>query len=349
MASEECSYSLSEIVARLGGEVLGDDKTVIRGVASLQSAGADSVTFLTDARYATQLSESRAGAVIVGEGARHATDRPRIVCADPHVYFARVCVLFNPVPSPRAGQHPTAVIDATAVISPRAEIGPLAVIGRNVRIGEGSVIGAGCFVGDDSRIGTETRLKPNVTVYHGCTIGDRVILHSGAVVGSDGFGLAMENGRWMKVPQIGGVIIGDDVEIGANTAIDRGALDNTVIEEGVKLDNQIHVAHNVRIGAHTAIAACVGIAGSTTIGRNCRIGGAAGIAGHLAITDNVEISAYTAVIKPIPRPGQYSGVFGFEPHAKWLRNAALMRNLSDLFKRVRELEKELKQKKRSKS
>lgn len=347
MADAAFVFSLGEIVERLGGEALGDRKTAIRRVASLQSATPESITFLADARHAAQLNESRAGAVIVAEQTRNATDIPRIVCADPHLYFARVCTLFNPLPAPRAGHHPTAVIDDSAVISPRAEIGPFAVIGRNVRIGDDCVIGAGCFVGDDSRIGSETRVSPNVTIYHGCTIGDRVILHSGVVVGSDGFGLAMENGRWLKVPQIGGVIIGDDVEIGANSAIDRGALDNTVIEEGVKLDNQIHIAHNVRVGAHTAIAACVGIAGSTTIGKYCRIGGAVGIAGHLTITDNVEISAYTAVIKPIPRPGQYSGVFGFEPHAKWLRNAALMRNLTDLFKRVREVEKKLGQKKRS--
>jgi UDP-3-O-[3-hydroxymyristoyl] glucosamine N-acyltransferase len=349
MAGEPSSFSLGEIVERLGGEVIGDPKTTVRRVAPLESATPDSITFLADERYASRLGKSRAGAVIVGESARPATGIPRVVCADPHAYFARVSELFNPPREVCPGSHPSAVIDASAVISPGAQIGPLAVIGRNVEIGEGSKIGASCCVGNNTRIGRHARLEANVTIYHGCTIGDRVIVHSGVVIGADGFGLAMEHGRWIKVPQIGGVVIGNDVEIGANTTIDRGALEDTVIEEGVKLDNQIQIGHNVRIGAHTAIAACTGIAGSVKIGRHCRIGGAAGIAGHIVITDHVDISGYTAVTKSIDRPGRYSGLYGFEPHARWRKNAVQLRHLGKLAERVRALEKKQAQKKRSKS
>jgi UDP-3-O-[3-hydroxymyristoyl] glucosamine N-acyltransferase len=347
MAGEPRAYSLQEIVERLGGELVGDPQTKVWRVAALDSATPDSITFLANERYASQLGGSRAGVVIVGEAMREATRLPRVVCSNPHAYFARVSVLFNPPADARPGKHPTAVIDPSAVIAPDAEIGPLVIAGRNVRIGKGSVISAGCFLGDDTRVGDHARLFANVTVYHGCAIGDRVIVHAGAVIGADGFGIALENERWVKVPQIGGVVIGSDVEIGANTTIDRGAIDDTVIEEGVKLDNQIQIGHNVRIGAHTAIAACTGIAGSTKIGRHCRIGGASGIAGHIVITDNVEISAYTAVTKSIDRPGRYTAVYAFEPHAQWLRNAVQLRHLGELADRVRELEKKLANPKRS--
>ena len=349
MAGEPSSLSLGEIVERLGGELIGDPGTTVRRVASLESATPDSITFLADERHASRLDKSRAGAVIVGESARRATGMPRVVCADPYAYFARVSGLFNPPAKVCPGSHPSAVIDPSAVISPEAEIGPLAVIGCNVQVGEGTRIGANCCLGDGTRIGRHSRLEANVTVYHGCTIGDRVVVHSGAVIGADGFGLAPEHGRWIKVPQIGGVVIGNDVEIGANTTIDRGALEDTVIEEGVKLDNQIQIGHNVRIGAHTAIAACTGIAGSVKIGRHCRIGGAAGIAGHLVIADHVDISGYTAVTKSIGRPGRYSGLYGFEPHAKWRRNAVQLRHLGELADRVLALEKKQPRKKRSKS
>lgn len=349
MADEPSAYTLREIVERLGGEIVGSPETTVRRVAPLESATPDSITFLANERYGYQLGRSHAGAVIVSESARGATSIPRVVCSNPYAYFARVSGLFNPPPQPRPGYHASAVIDPSAVIAPGTEIGPLAVLGRHVRIGEGSMIGAGCYLGDGTTVGKDTRLSANVTVYHGCTIGDRVILHSGAVIGADGFGIAMDRGRWVKVPQIGAVVIGDDVEIGANTTVDRGALENTVIEEGVKLDNQIQIGHNVHIGAHTAIAACTGIAGSTRIGRHCRIGGASGIAGHIVIADNVEISAYTAVTKSIERPGRYSGVYVFEPHGQWLKNAVQLRHLAELAGRVRALEKKPGRGKRSKS
>jgi UDP-3-O-[3-hydroxymyristoyl] glucosamine N-acyltransferase len=342
------SYSLRAIARRFGGEIAGDPDFAVRGVATLESAGRDHIAFLANARYLPQLKATRAGAVIVGEAGRAATRLPRIVCANPYAYFARVSALFNPEPAPQPGAHATAVIDAAARVAADAQIGPCAVIERAADIGPGCVIGAGCFIGEGAAIGAGTRLYPNVTVYHGCVIGARVILHAGVVIGADGFGIAMDQGRWVKVPQVGRVVIGDDVEIGANTTVDRGALDDTVIEEGVKLDNQIQVAHNVRIGAHTAIAACTGIAGSAKIGKHCRIGGASGIAGHITIADGVEISTYTLITKSIDRPGTYTGAYAFEPHRDWLKNAAQLRHLAELAQRVRELEKRAKQRKRSK-
>ena len=340
-------YSLREIARRFGGEIAGDPDFEVSGVATLESAGPDRIAFLANARYLPQLKATRAGAVIVGEPARAATRLPRIVCANPYAYFARVSALFHPEPAPRPGAHATAVIDAAARVAADAQVGPCAVIESGADIGPGCIIGAGCFIGEGAAIGAGTRLYPNVTVYHGCVIGARVILHSGVVIGADGFGIAMERGRWVKVPQVGRVVIADDVEIGANTTVDRGALDDTVIEEGVKLDNQIQVAHNVRIGAHTAIAACTGIAGSARIGKNCRIGGASGIAGHITIADGVEISTYTLITKSIDRPGIYTGAYAFEPHRDWLRNAAQLRHLAELARRVRKLEKRPKQRKRS--
>jgi len=333
------SYSLREIVERFGGEIAGDPAVRVRQVATLENAAPDTISFLANQRYLTQLKTTRASAVIVGESARSATRIPRIVCANPLAYFARVSALFNPARAPRAGIHATAVIDGSARIAGDAEIGPCAVVGRNAVIGAGSTIAAGCCLGEGVVIGAGTRLYPNVTVYDDCVIGDRVILHSGVVIGADGFGLALDEGQWVKVPQIGRVVIGNDVEIGANTTVDRGALDDTVIEEGVKLDNQIQVGHNVRIGAHTAIAACAGIAGSARIGRYCRIGGASGIAGHLTIADHVEISTYTLVTKSIDQPGTYTGAYVFEPHRQWLKNAVQLRHLADLADRVRALEK----------
>jgi UDP-3-O-[3-hydroxymyristoyl] glucosamine N-acyltransferase len=248
----------------------------------------------------------------------------------------------------RPGVHASAVVDATATVPSDAEIGPCAVVGRNAKIGAGCVIGAGCHVGDGTVIGSGSRLFPNVTIYHDCLIGERVILHSGVVIGADGFGIAMDEGLWVKVPQIGRVVVGNDVEIGANTTVDRGALDDTVIEEGVKLDNQIQIAHNVHIGAHTAIAAFAGVAGSARIGRHCRIGGASGIAGHLTIADHVEISTFTLVTKSIDKPGTYTGAYVFEPHNQWRRNAVQLRHLAELADRVRALENNQLQPKRSK-
>ena len=339
--SERKSYTLREIATCFGGEVIGDPDTRIRQVATLENARPDTIAFLANERYRQQLKMTRAGAVILGTAMRDATDLPRVACGDPYAYFALVSGLLNPSRQSNPGTHATAVIDGSAVIAADAEIGPLAVVGKNVRVGAGCVIGSGCVVGDDVVLGTGVRLHANVTVYDKCVIGDRVILHSGAVIGADGFGIAMADERWVKIPQIGRVVIGNDVEIGANTTVDRGTIDDTIIEEGAKLDNQIQIAHNVRIGAHTAIAGCVGIAGSSRIGRYCRIGGASGIAGHLTIADHVEISAYTLISKSIDKPGIYTGAYPFGPNHEWRKNAAHLRHLSDLADRLRTLEKKL--------
>lgn len=341
--------SLGEIVNRLGGEVIGDPAARVRQVATLETAAPDTIAFFANERYLAQLKSTRAGAVIVGLPLRGTLEIPHIVAGNPYAYFARVSALFNPPDAHAAGCHPAAVIDQGARIGSGVHVGPNAVIEANADIGDGCSIGAGSYVGSGVVIGAEGMIYPNVSIYRDCMIGRRVIIHSGAVIGADGFGIAMEGDRWLKVPQIGRVRIGDDVEIGANTTIDRGAIDDTVIEEGVKLDNQIQVGHNVRIGAHTAIAACVGIAGSSRIGSYCRIGGASGIAGHLSIADRVEISAHTLITKSITEAGTYTGAYPFESNRDWRRNAASLRSLGELALRVRVLERELQLRKKGKA
>lgn len=331
-------YSLRDIAARYGGEIIGNPDTRISQVATLDGAGPGTIAFLANERYLSQLKTTAAAAVIVGRGARDATSLPRIVCDNPYLYFARVATLLNPEPQPKPGVHATAVVDGTATLGAGVEVGPHAVIGAGAAIGDGCTIGAGCYVGDEVQIGAGSRLFPRVTVYERCIIGARVRLHSGVVIGADGFGLAPDGERWVKIPQIGRVVIGDDVEIGANTTVDRGAIDDTVIEEGVKLDNLIQIAHNVHIGAHTAIAGCAGVAGSARIGRHCRIGGASGIAGHITLADNVEISAHTIITRSIDKPGTYTGAYPFEANRDWRRNAAQLRHLNELAQRLRALE-----------
>ncbi|MGC2166454.1 MAG: UDP-3-O-(3-hydroxymyristoyl)glucosamine N-acyltransferase [Gallionella sp.] len=335
------SYSLSEIAARLGGEVLGDEGVRIVQVATLETAGPDQISFLSNSKYRALLSTTRAGAVIVADEEVGAVSIPRIVTKNPYAYFAQVSALLNPLPESVAGIHPTAVIGVGASIDATTSVGAHVVVGAGVTIGSHCVIGEGCSIGKDVVLGDHTRLYPSVTVYHSCIVGSHVIVHSGAVIGADGFGFAMEAGKWLKIQQIGRVVIGDHVEIGANTTIDRGALDDTVIEEGVKLDNQIQVAHNVRIGAHTVISGCVGIAGSAVIGKHCRIGGSAGILGHLRIADDVEIAPFTLIGKSITESGRYAGIYPFTRNDEWRVNAVHLRHLGDLVKRVKTLEKEI--------
>ena len=330
--------SLGEIVAQLGGELSGDAGTLINRVATLQSACAGDITFLSHRRYRAQLNATRASAVIVGEQDRNTTVLPHIVSQDAYLYFARLARLFSPEPAVIPGIHPSTVIAPDAEISPNAQISANVHVGRGAVICDGVVIAPGCFIGDGAFIDSQTRLGPNVSIYHGCILGKRGIVHAGAVIGADGFGMAMQDGKWLKIPQTGRVIIGDDVEIGANTTIDRGALDDTVIEEGVKLDNQIQIGHNVRIGAHSAFAGCVGVAGSARIGSHCTVGGGAIILGHIEITDDVHISAATLVTKSITVSGNYGGAFPFSEQKRWLRNAAGLRNLGDLAERIGKLE-----------
>jgi len=335
------SCTLAEIVRRFGGELIGKGGVRINQVAALESAQAGHITFLSQPQYLPQLAGTRASAVIVAPETRNATRLPRIVSDNPHAYFAKVSGFFNPPPPIKGGVHRSAVVDRTARIPASASVGPCAVVGKNVRIGPRAAIGPGCSIGDGVTIGEETRLHANVTVYHDCRIGARCLVHSGAVIGADGFGLASEKGVWKKIPQIGRVMIGNDVEIGANTTIDRGALDDTTIEDGVKLDNQIQIGHNVRIGAHTAIAACVGIAGSTKIGEHCAIGGAAMISGHITIADHVTVSGGTVIMKSLHQPGIYTGVFPAALHQNWLKNASHLRRLDELADKIRDLEHRL--------
>ncbi|RFC35568.1 MAG: UDP-3-O-[3-hydroxymyristoyl] glucosamine N-acyltransferase [Candidatus Nitrotoga sp. SPKER] len=334
-------YSLKEIAARFGGLLLGNTETTVNQIATLENAQVGHLTFLASTKYRPLLATTNASAIIVGTTDAEATSLPRIVCDNPYVYFAKVSAFLNPSSLVVSGIHPSAVIEEGAHIDPTADIGPNVVIGADTRIGAGCVIMAGCSIGAGVTIGTDACLYPRVVVYHNCVLGNRLIAHSGVVIGADGFGIAMNEDRWLKIPQIGRVIIGDDVEIGANTTIDRGALDDTVIEEGVKLDNLIQIAHNVRIGAHTAIAGCVGIAGSAIIGRHCRIGGGTGILGHTQISDHVEISSYTMIGKSIREPGTYTGIFPFSSHKVWQKNAAQLRHLDELANKVKMLQQEI--------
>ena len=332
---------LAEIVARLGGSLEGDGSVIVSQVGTLASAGAGQIAFLTNPKYRQQLQTTRAAAVIVPPQFASDTSLPRIVHQNAYAYYARVVALLNPQRSRVAGVHPSAVLNSKVPSS--ASIGANAVIGANVVVGENVTISPGCVIGDGVSIGDDSLLYPNSVIYHHCVIGRRAVIQAGAVIGSDGFGFAKDGECWIKIPQIGRVVIGDDVEVGANTSIDRGALDDTVIGNGVKLDNQIQIAHNVVIGDYSAMAGCVGIAGSTKIGRRCTVGGAGMIIGHLDIADDVHISAGTMVTKSLHKPGQYTSIFPLEAHEDWLHNAAQIKRLAKLAERVSELEKKLEQ------
>ncbi len=316
-------FTLAQIATQLGGRIAGDTEVLIRQVGSLERAGRGQIAFLSSLKYRGRLAATGASAVILSPNAEGLSELPRIVCDNPYAYFARVSQLFNPRISQPAGVH------ASAIVAPDAKLG--------ARVS----IGAGCVVGEGVAIGEDSCLYPRVVVYPGCRIGARAIVHSGAVIGADGFGIAKDAGRWVKIPQIGGVTIGDDVEIGANTTIDRGTMDDTVIGDGVKLDNQIQIGHNCRIGAHTAMAGCVAVAGSAEIGSHCSIGAGALILGHLAICDHATVSADTVISRSIRKPGTYTGMFPADDHESWARNTAVVRQLADLMERVRVLEKRI--------
>lgn len=335
------SYSLREIAAQLGGEVLGDGDVVVSRMASLTNAGPGDLSFLADSKYRSKLLATKASAVVVGEGDAGMTLLPRIVTENPYAYFARASALLNRESREVPGIHSTAVVDASVQLPASVSIGPHSRIGRDVVLGENVVIGAGSSIGDEVVIGADSRIHANVTVYAGCRLGQHCVLSAGVVIGADGFGYAEDAGRWVKIPQVGNVLIGDNVEIGANTTIDRGALDDTVIEDGVKMDNLIQIGHNCSIGAHTVIAGCVGIAGSTRIGRHCRIGGAAMILGHLEIADGVTVSSGSMITRSLSQADTYTALMPFQSHGKWLKTAAHLRHLDDMVNRIARLETEL--------
>jgi len=335
------TVTLTELIAHFGGELVGDGARTVRQIAPLDRAAPDEIGFVSENKYLTQLAHTRAGAVILPTDARDATDLPRILTANPYLYFARVSALLNPPLRPPVGIHPSATVAPDAEIGADVSIAAGAVIGSGARIGARSVVGANSVVGDHASVGADCLLHANVTLYHSCEVGERCILHAGCVIGSDGFGFAPNQGSWEKIPQIGRVLIGNDVEVGAGTTIDRGALEDTVIEEGVKLDNLIQIGHNVHIGAHTAIAACTAIAGSAKIGRHCMLGGASMIAGHIEIADGTRISGNTMITKSLPKTGTYTSGLPFSEHATWQKNAVHLRNIDKLANRIKQLEKRL--------
>ena len=335
---------LGELGRFLGAELLGDPEFTVSRIGPLATAGPDTISFLSHPRYQAQLAGSRAGCVIVGEAQRELASArgAALVCADPYLAFARLTQWWarRTRRAPEPGIHRTAVVQEGALIDASASVGALAFVGRGAHVAAGAVVGAQCHLGEGARVGAGTVLAARVSLGEACRIGQRGIVHGGAVIGADGFGFApTEEGRWEKIEQLGGVLIGDDVEIGANTCIDRGALDDTVLEDGVKLDNLVQIGHNVHVGAHSAFAGCVGVAGSARIGRHCTAGGGAIILGHLEIVDHVHITAATVVSRSIHKPGQYSGAFPFDDNASWEKNAATLRQLYTLRERLRALEK----------
>jgi UDP-3-O-[3-hydroxymyristoyl] glucosamine N-acyltransferase len=342
------SIRLGELIDRLGGRLVGVVDVDIHGIAPLDSADASHITFLSNPRLRAQAAATKAAAVILTEADDAVVSGhykgARIIVSNPYVYFAKAAQLFaerSAIPV-QPGIHPTAVVAPSAKIADSAYIGPHVTVEADAMIGEQCIIDSGSFVGRGARIGAHTRFFAHVSFHAGCEIGRAGIVHSGAVVGADGFGFANEAGTWIKIPQIGRVVIGNDVEIGANTTIDRGALADTVIEDGVKLDNQIQIGHNCHIGAHTAMAGCVGVAGSAKIGKYCTFGGAAMVLGHLTIVDHVHVSSGSMVSRSILESGKYTGFYPLAKNADWEKSAAIVRNLAAMREKIRELEKTVK-------
>jgi UDP-3-O-[3-hydroxymyristoyl] glucosamine N-acyltransferase len=322
-------FSLGELSVRFGLELRGSPEARVSHVATLAEAREGSLSFLANSRYRRSLRETRASAVILESAEAEACPVAALITPNPYLMYARIASLFHPEPAVEPGIHPSAVVADGARIAASAAVGPLAVIEADVDIGARAQIGPGCTVQAGARIGADTRLIARVNLYAGVRIGERCILHAGVVIGADGFGFAPDRGTWVKVPQVGTVRIGDDVEIGANTTVDRGAIEDTVIEQGVKLDNQIQVGHNVTIGAHTAIAACTGISGSTTLGKRCRVGGMVGFAGHLMIADDVVVTGCSLVSASIREAGSYSSGMPTVPIRQWRRMVASLRRLGE--------------------
>jgi UDP-3-O-[3-hydroxymyristoyl] glucosamine N-acyltransferase len=327
------STTLGELARRFGLELRGDPSQAVRAVATLQHAGADAVSFLANPRYRRDLADTAAAAVVLRAADADACPVAALVAADPYVAFARIAALFEPQPAQAPGVHASAVLDPDATVDPTAHVGALVAIGARSRIEAGAVVGPGCIIGEDCVVGAGARLVARVTLVTRVRLGQRVLVHPGAVIGADGFGLAMGEGRWVKVPQLGGVVVGDDCEIGANTTIDRGALGDTVLGDDVRLDNQIQIAHNVVIGDHTAMAGCAAVAGSARIGRYCLIGGAAGVLGHIELADRVTITAMSLVSHSIREPGEYSSGTPLMANRDWRRSAARFKQLDRLARR----------------
>lgn len=334
-------WSLNEIVASLGGEIVGDGNTTINLVASVKQASPKDITFINDKKYIKEALTSKACAFVLRAEHAQGFKKPVIIVENPYAYFAKLSALFNPVKPPNIGIADSARISANVTIPATCAIAENVVIGEHVVLGEFVVVGAGSVIEHDVLIQSHTKLEPNVTIKHHVTIGQHCNIFSGAVIGSDGFGYAEEQGMWVRIPQVGRVVIHDHVDIGANTTIDRGALDDTIIEEGVKLDNLIQIGHNCVIGAHTVIAGCVGIAGSARIGRHCKIGGAAMVLGHLNVVDHVTISPGSMITRSLLQADTYTALMPFQSHKSWLTTAASIRQLNSLSAKIKLLEKEI--------
>jgi len=333
-------YTVAGLAERFGLVASGDGARVIDGVGTLAGAGPSQLSFLSNSKYSGQLAATRAGVVVLREADLAACPTAALVASDPYVAYAKLAALFERMPAAAAGIHPSAVVADSAQVDPGASVGPGCVVGERAVIAEGVVLGPHCIVGEDCTVGAHSRLVARVTLVTRVTLGQRVLVHPGAVIGSDGFGLAFDRDHWIKLPQLGGVRIGDDCEIGANTTIDRGALDDTVLEEDVRLDNQIQIAHNVHVGAHTAMAGCAAVAGSAKIGRYCMIGGNAGVLGHLELADRVTITAKSLVTHSIREPGEYSSGVPLQDNRQWRKNAARFKHLDEYARRLSTLEKD---------
>lgn len=334
--------TLAELATRYNCRLEGSGDTVVNRVATLGNATPDSISFLANPAYREQLKSTRAAAVILEEPMLADCPVASLVSDNPYAAFARIAGYLHPVPAPTPGIDPSANVAADAVVSDSAEIGPLVAIGQGARIGDAVVVGAGSVIGANAAIGAGSRLAPNVTLLDSVSIGERCVLYSGVVVGSDGFGFAREKGVWTKVPQVGSVVIGNDVEIGANSTIDRGTIEATTIEDGVKLDNLVQIAHNVRVGAHTIMAAMSGAAGSTKIGQRCMVSGGTVMINHLEICDDVMFLFRSVVTRSVTEPGVYGGSLPAEEAAQWRRNAARFRTQDKMHARLRQVEDKLK-------
>ena len=332
------AHTLREIADAIAADLLGDADCIISGVATIQRAGPGDLCFLANRRYFPFLSTTQAAAVILGSEDAKVCPTNALVAADPYLAYVKAVRFLYPEAAFTPGISTQACVADQTEIDPSVFIGPNAVIASDVRIGAGVYIGPGCVIQENVIIGADTRLVANVTLCKGVQIGQRVLLHPGVVIGADGFGIANDRGRWLKIPQLGGVCIGDDVEIGANTTVDRGAIDNTVIEEGVKIDNQVQIGHNVVVGAHTAIAGCVAVAGSVTIGRHCMIGGLSAISGHITIADHVTITGMSGVSNSIKEPGIYSAGLNIMENTLWRKNVVRFKYLDEFVKRLKKLE-----------
>lgn len=328
------SHSAAELAERFGLEVRGDAGARIEGVGTLAGAGPRQLAFLANPKYRGQLAACNAGVVVMREADAAGFPGTALVARDPYATFARIAALFAPRPEWPAGLHPSADVHPDASVSPDAQVGAFVSIGARSRVDAGARIGPGCVIGEDCVVGEGCELVARVTLVVRVRLGQRVRIHPGAVLGADGFGLAMNEGRWLNVPQLGGVVVGDDCEIGANTCIDRGAIEDTVLGDDVRLDNQIQIGHNVVVGAHTAMAGCVAVAGSARIGRYCLIGGGAGVVGHIEICDRVTVTAMSLVTSSIREPGEYSSGTPLMDNRSWRRNAARFRQLDALARRL---------------